>query len=105
MKPWTLALALLLGGSGATAQERIPDEEAKKIAEVLVRAGEKSKAPLKVEADAARPYAKRKDDYGVLVLAAKGLDAKGIAGAKGDVAAVGQLWLKGLSPLVDERPA
>jgi len=104
MKP-LLVLGLLLSGSAGIAQERVPDEEAKKIAAALVKAADKAKAPLKVEADADTPFAKRKDKRGALVMAVKGLEAKTIADARAEIVPVGQLWLKELSPVIDNRPA
>ena len=91
MKRWVLAPALFMWVLGAVAQERVPDEEAKEVARVVTGAAAKVKAPLKMEVDLEKPYAKRKDEYGVLLLPAQRLSAETISKAGKDIVPVGQV--------------
>jgi hypothetical protein len=103
MRRWLLMLVVLVAARGGIAQDRIPDDEAKKIARVLLAAGAKAKTPLKVEVDADRPYAKRKDEHGALILPAKELTVEALARAGADGVPVGHLWLKHLAPVAGDR--
>jgi hypothetical protein len=50
-------LALCLITAALPAQERVPDEEAKKITKLLLEAAAKVKPPFKLEVDADKPSA------------------------------------------------
>ena len=103
MKQTMLALMLVLSVRYATAQERVADEEARKIAKVLIEAGAKLKGPLTVEADADKPYAKRKDDHGAMLVPAKALTTDTIEKASKDIAPVGLLFMRNLSIVADDK--
>ena len=51
MKKWSLPLSLLLLTTTVRAQERIPDEEARNIARLLLEAAKKVKPPLVIDDD------------------------------------------------------
>jgi hypothetical protein len=103
MKLCMMALGLLLATRTAPAQERIPDEEAKKLSPILVEAAGKARTPLKVEVDPDKPYGKHKDENGALVLPAKDLAAEAIAKAGEEIVPIAQLWMRGLGPVVDNQ--
>jgi hypothetical protein len=103
MKYGTLVPALLLAVSAAAAQDRIPDEEAKKAAALLVEASAKVKAPLPLKVDPNKPYGKRRNEYGALVIPAQGLEAKTIEEAGDQPVAVGQIYFRGLAPVVENK--
>src|SRR5436190_810406 len=104
MKRLIVPLSLLLLGGVAGAQDRVPDEEARKLARLLVEAAKKAKPPIATEVDADNPYAKRKDEYGAVVLPDKRLSAQRLANVgKEEVVPVGQLWLRNLGPVVDGK--
>src|SRR5262249_13339328 len=98
------ALALLLCVRAAAAQERIPDDHAKMIAKPLVEASAKVKGPLTVDVDADKPYAKRKDDHGALVLPATKLTAELITKAGKDIVPIGLLYVRELSLIREDKP-
>jgi hypothetical protein len=103
MKTTLLALALLLGVRSAAAQERIPDDHAKMIAKSLVEASAKIKGPLTVEVDADKPFAKRKDEHGAMVLPAKKLTAEMIDKAGADIVPIGLLYVRQLSLMAEDK--
>jgi hypothetical protein len=103
MKMGLFALVLVFCVRGAVAQERIPDEQAKPIAKALVEASAKVKGPIAVDGDADKPYAKRKDDHGAMVLPAKKLTSELIDKAGGDVVPIALLWFHNLAPMVDDK--
>src|SRR5215510_12923070 len=104
MKKLIVPLALLLVGP-ARAQERIPDEEARPIARMLVEtAAKKVKAPLATDADPDKPYGKHKDEYGAMVIPDKKFSAERLAKVgKDEVIPVGQFWMRGLGPTVEGK--
>src|SRR5262245_44272357 len=104
MKHWTVALTLLVCATLARAQERVPDEEAKKIGAMLKETAAKNvKLPLKSDVDSEKAFAMRKDDYGALVMPEKNLTADVLSKAGKDLVPVGQLWMKHLAPVVDGK--
>src|SRR5262249_49138152 len=102
MKQMLIALGFLWP-SLALAQERIPDEEARRIARALVQAVSKVKPPLKVEVDADKPFGKRKSEHAALVLPARKLSVETIEKATAEVVPVGQVWLRNLGPVVADK--
>ncbi len=104
MKKGLFVLALMLCVRGANAQERLPDDEAKKIAKELIEASSKVKGPVAVDADADKPFAKRKDEHGAMVVPARKLTAEMIEKAGAEIVPIGLLYFHQLAPLVDEKP-
>jgi hypothetical protein len=103
MKFRLFTLVLLLSVRGAAAQERIPDDHAKMIAKALVEASGKIKGPISVEVDTDRPYAKRKDEHGAMVVPATKLTAELIDKAGADIVPIGLLFIRQLSLMADDR--
>jgi hypothetical protein len=103
MTRWILTLGMLFWIQEAVAQERVPDEEAKQVAQVLIEAAGRLKAPLKIEVDSGKAYAKRRDEYGVMLLPAKKLSADAISRAGKEIVPVGQIWLRNLAPVVENK--
>jgi hypothetical protein len=105
MKQLTVPLCLLLFAGAAPAQERIPDEEARKLAKVLaVAATKKAKAPIATDADPDKAFGKRRDEHGGLFIPDKKLTAERLRKAgKDEVVPVGQCWLRNLAPVVDNK--
>jgi len=105
MKKLIGLLGLLLVAGPARTQERIPDEEARNIARMLVEtAAKKVKAPITTAADPDKPYGKHKDEYGAMVIPDKKLSAERLAKAgKDEIIPVGQFWTRGLGPVVEGK--
>lgn len=103
MKTSMLILAVGLLARPVAAQETVPDDQAKKIAELLVQAAAKAKTPVKVEVDADQPFAKKKDERGAMVIPVKGLTAETVAKAEKDFVPLGQLWMRGVAPVADNK--
>src|SRR5205823_2421618 len=61
------------------------------------------KGPIAVDGDADKPYAKRKDDHGALVLPAKTLTAELIDKAGDSIVPIALLWFHNLTPMVDDK--
>jgi hypothetical protein len=101
MKYSLLTLALL--ATVAKAQDRVPDDEARHAARLLTEAAEKVKPPFKIELDTDKPYAKRKDDKGALLLPAKDLSADVIAKAGNEIVPIGQVWMRHIVPVVGDK--
>jgi hypothetical protein len=102
MKHLLITLALLWPGL-ALAVERIPDEEARRIAKALIAAEGKIKPPLKVEVNPDKPFGKRHSDHAALVLPARQLSTEKIDKAAAEVVPVGEVWLRNLGPVVADR--
>jgi hypothetical protein len=95
---------VLLAGVGA-AQERIPDEEARKYSMLLV--GLTAKVPdlqLQLEPDAAKPHGMKHENVGAMVIPAKSLSEKAVQNAGKDVIPLGQFWLRNLTVLFKDQP-
>ncbi|MBL8795698.1 MAG: hypothetical protein JNM56_17465, partial [Planctomycetia bacterium] len=100
MKP---LLALVAAGCLAflaSAQDRIPENEATEIARVLnEHAAKLTNLPLKTTVDTAKPYGQRQGKYGAMVIP----DAKLKLDADKEVLPLGQFWLRNLSPVVNGK--
>lgn len=106
MKIRTAALLLCLLPAAAAAQERIPAEDAQKIARMLVDHAGKVKDPqVKTDADPGKAFGLKKDQHGALVIPDKKLSAELLAKVGKDVVPVGQLWFKKVAPIVNGAPA
>src|SRR5262249_50882331 len=101
MKPSTAALALLLCASAAGAQDRLPRDEARAPAKLIMTAAaaKKVKLPLDVQPDTDKPYANRKDEYGAMFLPDKRLTAERLEKAGKDLVPVALLWTHRLGPV------
>jgi hypothetical protein len=100
----SLCVALLVGF--APAQERIPDEEALRIAKLLIeQAGKEANLAFKMEADADKPFGLKGGEAGAMIIPNKKLTADDIAKAGKDVTPIGHLWFKKVAPIVDGKTA
>jgi hypothetical protein len=103
---WLLTVLALAVTSVASAQERVPTEQAQQIAKVLTQAAEKqADLPLKLEPDTDKPFAVRQEQFGAMAIPAKGLSADAIAKAEKEVVPIGQFWMRSLIPTIDGAPA
>jgi len=97
----TVGLLVLISGV-ARAQERLPEDKARKSAEVLA---EKAKAledlPIKTDVDVTKPFGIHSGEYGAMVVPDKTLAEETIEGAGDRVKPVGQLWMHLVAPAVD----
>ncbi len=101
MKPILLTLVTLATIQLATAQERLPREEALKYAAaVTADTRQLAGAPIATDPDAKQPVALREGEYGGLVLPQKNLSAESLKPTQAQsVAPVGLLWLHNLAPM------
>ena len=99
MKKLITLVAVAGIGLSVQAQEIAPIEKAREIAKLISsQAGELENAPFSVSLDLEQPQALVKEPHAGVVVPAKGLTAKAIAGAGKDVVPVGMLWFKDLLP-------
>lgn len=97
-----LATGLLWAIPAIQAQEQLPRREALKLAFYLSADLQVlQKTPIATDVDVKHPVALRDGDYGALVLPEAKLSADSMARAGSDVVAVGQLWLRKLTPIRD----
>lgn len=84
------------------AQDRLPHDEARRLADLVGTAQTELKGtPATSTVDLKQPVAVRDGEYGLMVLPAQKLSADTVAKAGTDMVPVGQLWLHKLAPLVD----
>jgi hypothetical protein len=101
MRTVVAVFGLLLGGAFVAAQEPLPAEQAQKIAAVLAEhAGKLTDAQVKTDVDAKKPYGVTKGELGAVVIPDKALTAEVLTKAGKDVVPLGQLWMRGLTPVV-----
>jgi hypothetical protein len=104
MKPIIITtLALVAAIQVASAQERLSRDEALKYSAAVSSDAKRLNAtPIPTDVDSQQPVALREEDYGLMVLPQKNLDAAKLAQiANGVVAPIGQLWLLKLTPMRD----
>jgi hypothetical protein len=99
MKRTLIAAAFLIGLLAVQAQERMPREEALKVALfVSTDLKEMLNTPIPTEPDIKRPVAIQDDDYQLMVFPEYKLSADTFAKAGKEPKPVGQLWLHNLVP-------
>lgn len=99
---FAMCLATLTGA--LLAQERIPSEEALRIARVLTEHSAKlDKLPLKVDVDADKAFALRKGEVAAMVIPDKKLSDDALAKTGKELTPLGQLWFRKLTPFVDSK--
>jgi hypothetical protein len=104
MKKLATGLVLAFFASVATAQERVPQDQAVPIAKMLSEAAAKiNDAQIKMDADAAYPFGLKADDVGAMVIPVKKLSEETFTKAGKDVTPVAQLWFKKLTTTVDNK--
>jgi hypothetical protein len=98
-----IGLAVLAGA--AAAQERIPAEEAQRIAQLLTAAAAKeTDLPVTTAVDAAKPFGLKKDDAGAMVLPDQKLSAEALQKGGKEPIPVGHLWVRKLTVVVKDQP-
>lgn len=106
MKTVLSTLGVLFLATVASAQERIPDEQAQRIAKHLAeKAATVGDAQVKTDVDTDKPFGLKHEEVGVMVLPDRKLSEDILAKAGKDVVPVGQLWFRGIAPVVDNQPA
>lgn len=101
MKGVTVGVGLALCVGLAMAREPVPQGQAQEAARLL--AGQAAKAtdlPVKPDVDPEKPYGLKEGMVAALVIPDKGLTAEKVGQAGQGVLPVGQLWLRGLTPVV-----
>lgn len=88
--------------TAAMAQDRLGTEEAQKVGRKLVDLlGTPADAQLTISADTDRGEGYKHGELGLLVLPDQKLTAAVLEGAKAEPVPVGQLWMKGITPVSD----
>jgi hypothetical protein len=99
MKALPVSAALLVFAGVASAQERVPQDHAEKIAHLLVeQAAKQADLPFPSEADPHKPFAIHSAGRAAVIIPAKGLSADALARAGKDITPVGQLWFRQIAP-------
>lgn len=102
MKQIIIVLTLLIGLPLAQAQERLSQEQALRLAKLVgADANQLKGTPIPTSVDLEKPVALRDGEFGGMVLPEAKLSAEGLAQAGEQVVAIGQLWLRGLTPVRD----
>ncbi len=96
-----LTLTVLASLQVASAQEKLPREEALRYANAVSRQAKLSTGtPLTTDVDLQQPVAIREDDYGAMLLPQKSLNAESLRQlTDGQTVPIGQLWLHKLTPM------
>jgi hypothetical protein len=102
----TIAVVTVLCLAGAGwAQERLPQEQATKLARHFAEEASKVSSPqLKTEVDAEKAFALHAGEAGVMFIPEKGLSADAFAKAGAEPTPLGQLWMRNLVPTVQGKP-
>jgi hypothetical protein len=104
MKRLLVGLALLACVGTTLAIDRIPPEEAKRIAKLLAEtAANADNLPAKVEVDAEKPSGIRANEVGLMIIPARDLSEATLEKAGKDVTPIGHLWMRSVVPQRDGR--
>lgn len=102
MKQILIVLTLLIGLPLAQAQERLSQEQALRLAKLVgADTNQLQHTPIPTSVDLEKAVAMRDGEFGGLVLPEARLSAEALAKAGEKVLAIGQLWLRGLTPMRD----
>lgn len=102
MKQILIVLTLLIGLPLAQAQERLSQEQALRLAKLVgADTNQLQHTPIPTSVDLEKAVAMRDGEFGGLVLPEAKLSAEALAKAGEKVLAIGQLWLRGLTPMRD----
>src|SRR5262245_31415990 len=106
MRLVSVCVGLLLCAGLLAARDPIEQERAQKTAALLAAQARKlTDLPVKSDVETARAFGLKKGDLAALVIPDKGLTADRLDKASKDVLPVGQLWLRGLTPVVSGSAA
>ena len=97
-----VACGVVALSTAAMAQDRLGTEEAQKVGRKLVDLlGTPADAQLTISADTDRGEGYKHGELGLLVLPDQKLTVAVLEGAKAEPVPVGQLWMKGITPVSD----
>lgn len=100
MKNWCAAAVLLVLAGVAGAQERIPGEEAQKIAKLITDfAAKEANLAFKAELDTTAPFGMKEGDRAAMIVPVQKLTVDTLAKAGKDVVPVGHLWFRKVTPV------
>ncbi len=100
MKTTLTLLTLGLSLSLAEAQEKVSREDALAVAEAVGADATRLRGtPITTDVDLEKPVAVRDEQYGGMVLPQKGLTNETLSGTGKEAVAIGQLWLRKLTPM------
>lgn len=100
MKSILTLLALTAGLSLVQAQEKLSREDALYVAQAVSADAKSVKTgPIPTDVDLEQPVVVRDGDYGGMVLPQKGLRIETLVEAGKTSVPIGQLWLRGLTPV------
>lgn len=101
MKKIAVGIGLVLCAGLVAAQEPLPQERAQQAAKLLAaEAAKLTDVPVKTDGDTEKPFGLKKGERTTLVIPDKGLSEDRLGKVDKDVLSVGQLWLRGLTPVV-----
>jgi hypothetical protein len=87
----------------ASAEERIPAEEAEKIAKLITGfASKEADLPFKTDLDTSAPFAMKEGERAAMIIPDKKLTVDTLAKAGKDVVPVGHLWFRKVAPVVGD---
>jgi hypothetical protein len=93
---------LVVVAAASAAPERIPPEEAQRIAKMLTKHAEKVESvQFKTDVDKEKPFGVREGDLGAMVLPDKKLSEETLTKAGKVVTPIGHLWMRKLTPFAD----
>jgi hypothetical protein len=99
-----VGFVLVLAGA-ASAQERIPHEDALKYAGLFVEKSAKaSDLQIKVEPDAKKPYGLHQENMGTMAIPTKTLSAETLRNVGKEVTPLAQLWARNLTLVHKDLP-
>lgn len=102
MKLKQILLTLIGSVALAGAQEKLSHDQALAVAKVVGADPKQLQGtPIATDVDLEKPVAVKDDKYGGMVLPQKGLKASTLTSAGAKAVAIGQLWLRKLTPMRD----
>lgn len=105
MRSIATGIGLVLSVGAAWGAEPLPLERAQNAARlVAAEAAKLTDLQVKTDVDTEKPAGLKKGELAALAIPDKGLSADRLSKAGKEVLPVGQLWLKGLTPLVAGNP-
>jgi hypothetical protein len=100
MKQIIIVLTLLIGLPLVQAQERLSNEQALRLAKLVgADTNQLRGTPISTSVDLDKPVALRDGEFGGLLLPEAKLTAEVLAKTGEQIVAIGQLWLRGLTPV------
>jgi hypothetical protein len=103
-------MRIAMGGIGlvffvglVTAADPLPLDRAQNAAKLVAAQAKKlTDAQIKTDVDTEKPFGLKKGELAALIIPDKSLSAERLAKAGKDILPVGQLWMRGLTPVVSD---